>query len=101
MLQKDNIHIGTNIRTKWYEILPGTHDYSNAERTAREMLSFLSYDTGTLEFAHTKDGRIVFFEVNPMGAPLSFAGKDLALTNDYYEDVFNMMFEPFIDTNTH
>jgi hypothetical protein len=57
------------------------------------MLSFLSYDTGVIEFALTKDGRTVLFEVNPMGAPLPFSGKDLDLTNEYYEDLFDMLLE--------
>lgn len=91
MLKKDNIHLGTNISARWYEILPGSEDYARAERIARQMLSFLTYDAGTLEFALTKDGRTVFFEVNPMGAPLSFAGKDLALTNEFYKDIFDML----------
>jgi hypothetical protein len=91
MLGKKNIHIGTNIVSKWSAITPGMPDHALAENIAREMLGFLSYDTGCLEFAITNEGNIVYFEVNPMAAPLPFAGKDLALTNDYYSNLFDMM----------
>jgi hypothetical protein len=91
ILKKDDFHLGTNFRSEWSSILPGTPGYALAEREARQMLDFLSYDTGVLEFALTKDGQTVLFEVNPMGAPLPFAGKDLALTNEFYKNMFGML----------
>lgn len=55
------------------------------------MIKLMDYDTGCIEFAITKDDKIVFFEVNQMAGPLPFEGEDTVNMNNFYLSIFDEM----------
>ena len=89
---KKNIQIYKNISVKWHEVESNSDIFNYGEKIAKKILKYLSYDTGCLEFARTKCGRIVFFEVNQMAGPLPFEGEDTVNMNNYYLSIFDNMF---------
>ena len=89
---QDNIQIYKNISVKWHEVKRDSDVFRFGETLTKKMLDFMSYDTGTLEFARTKDDKIVFFEVNQMVGPLPFAGDDTVQINEYYQSILDKMF---------
>jgi len=78
-----------NIKLKWEYI--ANQDWSNyidIVNKAYQYLKKLDYTTGTLEFGKTKEGKIVFFEVNSMSATLCFWWEDTNNMQWYYEKIF-------------
>jgi hypothetical protein len=90
LVEKESIEIYRNLAVQWHEVKRDEPGFGAIINTAMELLSQLSYDTGCIEFAHTKEGKTVFFEVNPMAGPLPFAGEDLERTTAFYEAIFAM-----------
>jgi len=90
---KEDITIYKNISVAWHEVKTDSEVFRFGEELTKEMLQFLTYDTGCLEFAKTNDGRIVFFEVNQMAGPLPFAGEDTKNMTNYYHKIFDNMFK--------
>jgi hypothetical protein len=90
--EKNNIQIYKNISVKWHEVKTDSQEFKLGETLTKEMLQFMSYDTGCLEFAQTTDGKIVFFEVNQMAGPLPFEGEDTQNMTQYYHSIFDEMF---------
>ncbi len=90
---KDDITIYKNIAVKWHEVKTDSDIFSFGVDLTKEILEHLSYDTGCLEFAHTTDGKIIFFEVNQMAGPLPFAGEDTENMTKYYYRIFDNMFK--------
>jgi hypothetical protein len=88
---KENIQIYKNISAKWYEIKTTSEDFIFGSDISKQILKFLSYDTGCLEFAKTKDGQIIFFEVNQMAGPLPFEGEDTQNMTAFYHSIFAKM----------
>lgn len=93
VFEKEDITIYKNISVSWHEVKTDSDIFSFGENLTKEILEYLSYDTGCLEFAQTTCGRIVFFEVNQMAGPLPFAGEDTKNMTKYYESIFNHMFK--------
>jgi len=91
LFEKENIHINVNMSVKWLEVLNHTDEFKQASDKAYEMIKLMQYDTGCLEFAITKDKKIVFFEVNQMAGPLPFKGDDTKNMNEYYLSIFDDM----------
>ncbi|MFA6190773.1 MAG: hypothetical protein WC665_00340 [Sulfurimonas sp.] len=89
--ERDNIHIYKNISVKWLEVKTDSKVFADASKIAKSIMKDMSYDTGCLEFAHTKDGKIVFFEVNQMAGPLPFDGEDTTNMTRYYHSMFDKM----------
>lgn len=92
VFEKENIQIYKNISVKWHEVKTNSDIFKFGEKLTKEMLEFMSYDTGCLEFAQTNDGKIVFFEVNQMAGPLPFEGEDTQNMTRYYHSIFDEMF---------
>ena len=91
LFKKGNIHINVNMSVKWLEVLHTTDEFKFASDKAKEMIKLMDYDTGCLEFAITKDEKIVFFEVNQMAGPLPFKGEDTKNMDKYYLSMFDDM----------
>ena len=91
LFEKENIHINVNMSVKWLEVLNHTDEFKQASDKAYEMIKLMQYDTGCLEFAITKDKKIVYFEVNQMAGPLPFKGDDTKNMNEYYLSIFDDM----------
>ena len=89
----DAIQIYKNISVKWHEVKYNSDIFKFGEKITKEMLEFMSYDTGCLEFAQTNDNKIVFFEVNQMAGPLPFEGEDTLNMTKYYFIIFDEMFK--------
>lgn len=89
--KRENIHIYKNISVKWLEVKTDSEVFEKAVKIATSMIKEMSYDTGCLEFAYTKDGKIVFFEVNQMAGPLPFEGEDTTNMTNYYFSMFDEM----------
>lgn len=89
---KDDITIYKNIDVSWHEVKTDSDIFKFGTNLTNEMLEYLSFDTGCLEFAKTKDGRVVFFEVNQMAGPLPFKGEDTQNMTNYYHSIFDNMF---------
>ena len=90
---KDDITIYKNIAVKWHEVKTDSDIFEFGSELTKEMLDNLTYDTGCLEFAKTKDGKIIFFEINQMAGPLPFAGEDTQNMTNYYYSMFDDMFK--------
>ena len=93
VFEQENIQIYKNISVKWHEVKTSSEEFLFGEKLTKEMLEFMSYDTGCLEFAQTLDGKIVFFEVNQMAGPLPFEGEDTLNMTKYYFSIFDEMFK--------
>ena len=93
VFDKEDITIYKNIAVKWHEVKTNSEVFKFGVKTTKEMLEYLSYDTGCLEFAQTSSGKIIFFEVNQMAGPLPFAGEDTKNMTKYYENIFDGMFK--------
>ena len=93
VFEKEDITIYKNIAVSWHEVKTNSEIFTFGVKTTKEMLKHLSYDTGCLEFAQTKCGKIIFFEVNQMAGPLPFAGEDTKNMTRYYENIFDEMFK--------
>ena len=93
VFEKENIQIYKNISVKWHEVKYNSDIFKFGEEITKEMLEFMSYDTGCLEFAQTNDNKIVFFEVNQMAGPLPFEGEDTLNMTKYYFSIFDEMFK--------
>lgn len=89
---KDNIQIYKNISVKWHEVNTDSDVFEFGSKLTKEMLKYMSYDTGCLEFAKTKDGKVVFFEVNQMAGPLPFEGEDTQNMTKFYTSIFDDLF---------
>lgn len=89
---KDNIQIYKNISAKWHEVKTDSPEFEMGSKLTKSMLEIMSYDTGTLEFAETSDGNLVFFEVNQMAGPLPFEGDDTVNMNRYYSKMLERIF---------
>lgn len=89
--ERDNIQIYKNISVQWLEVKADSDVFREASQIAKSIMEDMSYDTGCLEFAHTQDGRIVFFEVNQMAGPLPFEGEDTTNMTRYYYSMFDKM----------
>lgn len=89
--EKEHIHINVNMRVKWHEVKNSSEKFKFAEKIATEMIKLMDYDTGCIEFAITKDDKIVFFEVNQMAGPLPFEGEDTVNMNNFYLSIFDEM----------
>lgn len=92
VFEKENIQIYKNISVKWHEVKTNSDIFKFGEKLTKEMLEFMSYDTGCLEFAQTNEDKIVFFEVNQMAGPLPFEGEDTQNMTRYYHSIFDEMF---------
>lgn len=92
VFEKENIQIYKNISVKWHEVKTNSDVFKFGEKLTKEMLEFMSYDTGCLEFAQTNEDKIVFFEVNQMAGPLPFEGEDTQNMTRYYHSIFDEMF---------
>lgn len=79
------------MRVKWHEVKNSSEKFKFAEKIATEMIKLMDYDTGCIEFAITKDDKIVFFEVNQMAGPLPFEGEDTVNMNNFYLSIFDEM----------
>lgn len=90
---KDDITIYKNISVKWHEVKTDSEVFEFGVKITKDILNDLSYDTGCLEFAKTKDAKIIFFEVNQMAGPLPFAGEDTQNMTNYYYSIFDNMFK--------
>jgi len=90
---KDDITIYKNISVKWHEVKTDSEVFKFGTDLTKEMLEYMSFDTGCLEFAKTTDGEIIFFEVNQMAGPLPFAGEDTLNMTKYYHTIFDNMFK--------
>ena len=93
VFDKDDITIYKNISVSWHEVKTDSDIFEFGVNLTKEMLEFLSYDTGCLEFAQTACGKIIFFEVNQMAGPLPFAGEDTKNMTRYYYSMFDEMFK--------
>lgn len=93
VFERDNIQIYKNISVKWLEVKTDSKVFKEATKIAKSIMKDMSYDTGCLEFAHTKDGKIVFFEVNQMAGPLPFEGEDTTNMTKYYHSMFDKMMD--------
>ena len=93
VFDKDDITIYKNIAVKWHEVKTDSEVFELGVNLTKEMLKYLSYDTGCLEFAQTESGKIIFFEVNQMAGPLPFAGEDTKNMTNYYKNIFDEMFK--------
>ena len=93
VFDKDDITIYKNISVSWHEVKTDSKVFEFGVNLTKEMLEHLSYNTGCLEFAQTKCGKIIFFEVNQMAGPLPFAGEDTKNMTNYYENIFDEMFK--------
>ncbi|MCK4736914.1 MAG: hypothetical protein KAT10_00030 [Sulfurimonas sp.] len=91
--ERDNIQIYKNISVKWLEVKTDSMVFENASKIAKSIMKDMSYDTGCLEFAYTKDGKVVFFEVNQMAGPLPFEGEDTTNMTNYYFSMFDKMID--------
>ncbi|NOQ31428.1 MAG: hypothetical protein GQ570_09920 [Helicobacteraceae bacterium] len=91
VFEKENIQIYKNISVKWHEVKTDSDVFKFGSKLTKEMLKYMSYDTGCLEFAKTKDGKIVFFEVNQMAGPLPFEGEDTENMTEFYHSIFEKM----------
>lgn len=91
LLEKENIRINVNLHVQWKLISSDSKVFEEAAKTALGMIKLMSYDTGCIEFALTKEGKIVFFEVNQMAGPLPFEGEDCKNINEYYISMFDEM----------
>jgi hypothetical protein len=89
---KDNIQIYKNISAKWHEVKTDSQEFKIGTDKSVEMMDLMSYDTGSLEFAETTDGKFVFFEVNQMAGPLPFDGEDTENMQKYYSRMLERMF---------
>lgn len=89
-INAENFRYFKNIKIKWEYI--ENKDYSNYKDIfdfAYKNISILWFDTWTFECWKTHDGKIIFFEVNPMSATLCFEWEDEKNMNSYYNWVFD------------
>lgn len=89
-VKSENFRYFKNIKIKWEYI--SKQEYKNYEKAfayAYSTLEKLEYDTWTFECWETEDGRIIFFEVNPMSAAICFEWEDEENMNNFYKKLFS------------
>lgn len=92
ILKKDSFLYWDNVLLDWRYISnkewrSPKWEYYEVYRKALDYLKHLEYETWSLEFAKTKDGRYIFLEVNSMSDPICFKWEDYNNIKSYYEDL--------------
>lgn len=83
---KENMYFKWDVLEKkdWLAI---DHIFENSYK----MISLMNFETWNLEFWETEDGKIIFFEVNPMWSPMIFKWEDENNIHEYYMDLFDFI----------
>lgn len=87
-----NAQIYKSIAVEWVLIDSKTQQFNDISLMAEELIKQMDYDTGCIEFAITKEEKLVFFEVNYMSGPLTYPGQDLEDMDNYYQEIFKNVF---------
>lgn len=87
LLTKTNLKIYQNIEVEWKLIPKESDEHTKASHIAKEILEYLPYRFGALEFAITKENKIVLFEVNQMAGILPFKGEDVRDITEWYGEM--------------
>lgn len=92
-IDSKNFQYFKNIKIKWEYISSLEYSqYADIFEYARHNINILEFDTWTFECWKTKDGKIIFFEVNSMSATLCFEWEDKENMNSFYYDLFENLF---------